>query len=266
MKMTSSCKKNETNISALKPKLSFSSNNVSNIWETDAVLYPNNEYNQNYNSECHQNINNNNLYMNYVTDEKAPNSFYHQNMYPKTSSNLPLHNIPYSYSPYSAFYMSPNNLHFQNYPFYSNHKPDYFANNEDGYELGNRPHFFSQTHINLDEKKSFFNNNLQKKATPKKNSLVMKNNPYSSPSNTFEWDIDLYGDSKVLFETCKDQLGSRKIQNFFEKAGEDEKEIMFKKVEPQLLFLIKDQFGNYVVQKILEKGFFFVILSSFLNF
>lgn len=258
MKMTSSCKKNDANTNALKPKLSFSSNNVSNIWETEGILYPNSEYNQNnsnYNNECHQNQINNNLYQNYATDEKTQN--YYPQMFPKTSSNLPLNNMPYNYNPYSAFYMSPSNLHFQNYPFYSNHKPDFFVHNEE--DFGNRPHFFSQTHINLDDKKTFFSNNLQKKSTPKKNSLIMKNNPYSSPSNAFEWDIDLYGDSKVLFETCKDQLGSRKIQNFFEKAGEEEKEIMFKKIEPQLLLLIKDQFGNYVVQKILEKGFFFYL-------
>lgn len=267
MQMSSSYKKptfNESNLSNLNPKLSYSSNNISNIWLND-----NNEYNPYNNNDLGQNnrlVNEGqpplNMYQNYaMNEERGSNSFYSQNYYPK---NLNMNSSPsYGYNPYSPFYMSPNNNQYQNFQFYSNNQPDYFMN-DDGFSLVSRPHFFSQTHINVDEKKILANGCLgMKKGTPKKNSLVMKNGTFSSP-NGFEYEV-LNLDSKNLFEICKDQLGSRKIQNFFEKAGEEEKEIVFGKIESQLLFLIKDVFGNYVVQKILEKGKAYLLFLLFFS-
>ena len=153
---------------------------------------------------------------------------------------------------------------FQNYQYMQGQKPDYFMNQDDlNYTFGTmRPHFFSQT--NIEEKNNFHGNNSFKKSnTPKKNSLVMRNGNFSTPNgfgDRGEPEMDFKVDAKNLFDFCKDQLGSRKIQMFFEKGGEEEKEAFFLKIEAQLLFLIKDVFGNYVVQKMLEKGFYYFFM------
>ena len=60
--------------------------------------------------------------------------------------------------------------------------------------------------------------------------------------------------NNVLTELCKDQQGSRKIQQFFETATKDEINQIFKCIYSDSLDLMVDLFGNYVIQKLLEYG------------
>jgi len=57
-----------------------------------------------------------------------------------------------------------------------------------------------------------------------------------------------------LLENCRDQNGSRLIQQHFEKADESERERIFQEISSSAPDLMTDLFGNYVIQKILELG------------
>lgn len=57
-----------------------------------------------------------------------------------------------------------------------------------------------------------------------------------------------------IVEFSGDQSGSRFIQHKLETANSDEKEQVFKEIKPNALPLMKDVYGNYVVQKLFEHG------------
>lgn len=62
---------------------------------------------------------------------------------------------------------------------------------------------------------------------------------------------DIYN---FIVEFSGDQHGSRFIQLKLETANSDEKDQVFREVEPNAVQLMKDVFGNYVVQKFFEHG------------
>lgn len=62
---------------------------------------------------------------------------------------------------------------------------------------------------------------------------------------------DIYGH---VVEFSGDQHGSRFIQQKLEVANSDEKEQVFREIQPNALQLMTDVFGNYVIQKIFEHG------------
>lgn len=55
-------------------------------------------------------------------------------------------------------------------------------------------------------------------------------------------------------EFSGDQYGSRWIQTKLESANSDEKEQVFTEICPNAVALMKDVFGNYVIQKLFEHG------------
>jgi hypothetical protein len=57
-----------------------------------------------------------------------------------------------------------------------------------------------------------------------------------------------------VVEFSSDQNGSRFIQHKLETANGDEKDLVFREVQPNAIPLMKDLFGNYVVQKFFEHG------------
>ena len=57
-----------------------------------------------------------------------------------------------------------------------------------------------------------------------------------------------------VVEFSGDQHGSRFIQQKLETANSDEKDQVFREIEPNATQLMKDVFGNYVVQKFFEHG------------
>ena len=57
-----------------------------------------------------------------------------------------------------------------------------------------------------------------------------------------------------IAEFSGDQHGSRFIQTKLETANSDEKEMVFRELEPNALPLMTDVFGNYVIQKFFEHG------------
>jgi len=75
---------------------------------------------------------------------------------------------------------------------------------------------------------------------------------------------DIFG---CLVEFSGDQHGSRFIQQKLEMATEEEKQKVFEEILPSCLSLVTDVFGNYVIQKFFEHGFFLSSpLSSFPSF
>lgn len=62
---------------------------------------------------------------------------------------------------------------------------------------------------------------------------------------------DIYG---FVVEFSCDQHGSRFIQQKLETANSDEKERVFQELRREAITLMKDVFGNYVVQKFFEHG------------
>ena len=57
-----------------------------------------------------------------------------------------------------------------------------------------------------------------------------------------------------VVEFSGDQHGSRFIQQKLETANSDEKDQIFKEIQPNSLQLMTDVFGNYVIQKLFEHG------------
>ncbi|SCV99588.1 LAFE_0A06502g1_1 [Lachancea fermentati] len=62
---------------------------------------------------------------------------------------------------------------------------------------------------------------------------------------------DIYGSA---LEFCKDQHGSRFIQQELAKASDAEKEVIFNEIRDEAISLSDDVFGNYVIQKFFEHG------------
>ena len=50
-----------------------------------------------------------------------------------------------------------------------------------------------------------------------------------------------------IIEACKDQNGSRLIQEKFESANSVEKELICSEIEGEEVNLMKDVFGNYII-------------------
>ena len=57
-----------------------------------------------------------------------------------------------------------------------------------------------------------------------------------------------------VVEFSGDQHGSRFIQQKLETANSDEKDQIFREIQPNALQLMTDVFGNYVIQKLFEHG------------
>ena len=55
-------------------------------------------------------------------------------------------------------------------------------------------------------------------------------------------------------EFSRDQQGSRFIQHKLDTAGKEERERVFREIQPEAVLLMKDVFGNYVIQKFFDFG------------
>ncbi|KAL1837507.1 hypothetical protein VTJ49DRAFT_3692 [Mycothermus thermophilus] len=67
-----------------------------------------------------------------------------------------------------------------------------------------------------------------------------------------KWELqDIWGH---IVEFCGDQHASRFIQSKLETANSDERARVFAEIEPNTIQLMKDVFGNYVMQKLFEHG------------
>lgn len=92
------------------------------------------------------------------------------------------------------------------------------------------------------------------------NALFMNNNMMTNKAGFMFHGVGGAGNpmpSKMgIFEMCQDQNGSRQIQQQFEHGNDQEKENIYNSIQESILILMKDVFGNYVVQKMFEKGKF----------
>lgn len=73
----------------------------------------------------------------------------------------------------------------------------------------------------------------------------------SNPTNKTYTLSDIYGSA---LEFCKDQHGSRFIQQELSDASDVEKEVIFNEIRDDAISLSQDVFGNYVIQKFFEFG------------
>lgn len=62
---------------------------------------------------------------------------------------------------------------------------------------------------------------------------------------------DIYGH---VVEFSRDQQGSRFIQHKLDSAGKEERERVFSEIKREAVLLMKDVFGNYVIQKFFDFG------------
>lgn len=77
---------------------------------------------------------------------------------------------------------------------------------------------------------------------------------YEFKSNTKTKRYELKDIFQHIAEFSGDQHGSRFIQTKLETANSEEKEMVFREIEPNALPLMTDVFGNYVIQKFFEHG------------
>lgn len=70
--------------------------------------------------------------------------------------------------------------------------------------------------------------------------------------NNKRWELSDIFDH--IAEFAGDQYGSRFIQTKLETANSDEKERVFREIEPNAIPLMQDVFGNYVIQKFFDHG------------
>ena len=49
-------------------------------------------------------------------------------------------------------------------------------------------------------------------------------------------------------------MGSRLVQSLFETEEQDKRNLIVEQLKPSALELMSDTFGNFVIQKVLEKG------------
>lgn len=83
-------------------------------------------------------------------------------------------------------------------------------------------------------------------------SLVLDEFRMGTTKGNKRWELkDIYN---FVVEFSGDQHGSRFIQQKLESANSDEKEQLFREIEPNAVQLMKDVFGNYVIQKLFEHG------------
>eukprot|EP01016_Furgasonia_blochmanni_P012631 TRINITY_DN162_c0_g1_i10.p1 TRINITY_DN162_c0_g1~~TRINITY_DN162_c0_g1_i10.p1 ORF type:complete len:772 (-),score=151.26 TRINITY_DN162_c0_g1_i10:522-2837(-) len=90
----------------------------------------------------------------------------------------------------------------------------------------------------------------QPKPNPRTNNMGTFDQGYQNQSRK----LNIREMLPTIYETCKDQNGSRSIQQEFENASDEDKQLIFDGIQPKINNLIEDVFGNYVIQKILEKG------------
>lgn len=77
---------------------------------------------------------------------------------------------------------------------------------------------------------------------------------YDFKANTKARRYDLKDIYNHIAEFSGDQHGSRFIQTKLETANSDEKDRVFREIEPNAIPLMTDVFGNYVIQKFFEHG------------
>lgn len=179
----------------------------------------------------HINISNNvhtpNMYMN-----NNPNMYNMNYMNMNMNSNIPMNNFPNNSN---GFNSTQNSMNMSNYSANSNYST---APNEG---------FFTKKFHNNHHKSG--NNSYSKTSIGFNTSLGNEGRKDRGQGNdipTFEEILD----NAISFS--KDHSGSRLIQKKFEDGSEQEREKIFSKIQPELLNLCRDVFGNYVIQKILD--------------
>ena len=60
---------------------------------------------------------------------------------------------------------------------------------------------------------------------------------------------------------CKEHSGSRAVQNKYEECSPEDKDRIVEKLKKDIYTLSKDIFGNYAIQKIIDKEHYKIILG-----
>ena len=119
------------------------------------------------------------------------------------------------------------------------------------------PSLFQQNPL-LSQGMSFPNQNMQQSQHPKKNPKLKTANGQNPQNkgkrqNNKKEQKDFTEEEvrEKAAELAKDHGGSMAVQEMYEKGGKELKDKIFKKLQPEILPLSKDVFGNYAIQKLL---------------
>ncbi|ELP91602.1 pumilio domain containing protein C6G9.14, putative [Entamoeba invadens IP1] len=98
------------------------------------------------------------------------------------------------------------------------------------------------------------------RASPRVQTLISTPPAYKKPSHNMKFSKSLKQPSffstktHTVTDLCKDQQGSRRIQQFLDTASKAEVEEIFNFISNDIYELMLDLFGNYVIQKLFEFG------------
>lgn len=68
------------------------------------------------------------------------------------------------------------------------------------------------------------------------------------------WQHELQDVKGYVYEFCRDQHGSRYLQQKLAEGSPEELMLLYEELRPHVIALMQDVFGNYVIQKLFEHG------------
>lgn len=149
--------------------------------------------------------------------------------------------------------IDPRIQHFMDAQFrnaYSNVYNPYAVQNN--LQLNAPPPYLGMLPINMTMNGNGFSNSLVRESAAGEG--VQSALMYEFKSNTKSKRYELHEIYDHIAEFSGDQHGSRFIQTKLETANSDEKERVFREIQPNAIPLMTDVFGNYVIQKFFEHG------------
>ncbi|KAJ6252596.1 pumilio 2 [Anaeramoeba flamelloides] len=221
-------------------------NNYQN--QEEVLGYSNYPINRNI---THQNYQEMNHYYNYPNNNYQVDEMYY------VQQNTNQQYIQYQYNQ-SNNYINNNNQRYQNslnqnksYNYY--HQQQQQQKQQQQQQQNRRK---KQQQKQQNQKKQNQNHKKQSKEIK----LTLLHNENSSLLDQFREDPEKFQDFQLsqlydhILEFSGDQLGSRYIQLRFQTASEEEKEKLFTIIYTNVDYLVRNIFGNYVIQKCLEDG------------
>ena len=249
-------------------KNNFINNNNfnTNIFDNNNFILNNNNYNNNFYNQNHINNSFNNSYINYTNPQQlynlanSNNTWGHNYYNSQNAQNISMINQPFNINNNKIFnnynYQIPQqfnlnnfqknnqllqgtgNINIQNNYFMYNNNQEIFKNNENE-QNQNKIQMNNNIQNQINE-----NNNIEKpKKKRKKKQKRLDSSSYMNKP------LSYFADNFVSM--AKDQGASRYLQQLLDNNPKDLVDILFVPLCKNILKLINDPFGNYLIQKII---------------